>query len=180
MSFNITRVLAIAAVAAVAAGLGACGSEDKPAGSAAKPAQPAQPAAAAPAIPSELVGTYERRITSADIDRTDRIRDESSAGQEKPKPGPGRLVISASEPMKYVDLGESPPFTIEQNVTANSSRLAIDGYEHPERGSFCGPEIAQNASYSSTLDGGILTLKALDDPCADRDSVLSGAWKRRP
>jgi hypothetical protein len=51
--------------------------------------------------------------------------------------------------------------------------------EHPEKGSFCGPEVPQIASYSWTLTDGVLTLKAKDDPCADRDSTLSGEWRAR-
>lgn len=179
MSINLTRALAVTALATslVVAG---CGSDDEPAATTSA-STPAVAATGPPAatIPAELVGTYERRITRADIKRTSAIRNEAGAGQEEPKPGPGRLVISASGPLRFLDLGVSPPFAIDQNVTATSSRLAIESYAHPEKGSFCGPEIAQNASYSLALDGGILTLKALDDPCADRDSTLTGAWRRR-
>ena len=36
----------------------------------------------------------------------------------------------------------------------------------------------QNASYTWSISGRILTLKAKEDLCADRDSVLQGRWTR--
>lgn len=49
-----------------------------------------------------------------------------------------------------------------------------------EEGSFCGPEIAQNATYTWKMAGDRLVLKATADPCADRDSTLAGTWATRP
>ena len=34
-----------------------------------------------------LAGTYERRLTRADIERTDHLRDESLSDHERPQPG---------------------------------------------------------------------------------------------
>jgi hypothetical protein len=179
MSSTVTRLLATGAVAAAASLIATgCGSgDDKPARPAAPPAAATTPPAAS--VPTGIAGTYDRRVTSADIKRTAATRNESGNAQEAPEPGPVRLVIGSSGAMRFLDMGVSPPFAIDQNVSATADRLAIDGYAHPEKGSFCGPEIAQNASYGLKLDAGILTLKALDDPCADRDSLLTGAWKRR-
>jgi hypothetical protein len=124
-------------------------------------------------------GTYERRVTKADIDRTAKLRNESGPNQQAPHPGRGRLIVSNAV-IRFIDLAAKPPLTIEQNVSATpSGQLTIDGYLHPDVGSFCGPEIPQNASYTWALHGTVLTLKAVSDRCADRDSSLSGAWKRR-
>jgi hypothetical protein len=124
-------------------------------------------------------GTYERQVTKADIDRTAKFRNESGPNQQAPTPGPARLIISNAV-FRFIALGAKPPLTIDQNVSATASgQLTIDGYTNPYVGSFCGPEIPQNASYTWAQHGSVLTLKALTDRCADRDSSLSGAWKRR-
>lgn len=125
------------------------------------------------------VGTYERRVTQADIDRTSKLRNDAGPNQQAPTPGPARLVVNSAV-IRFIDLGAKPPLTIDQNVSATpSGQLTIDGYAHPDQGSFCGPEIPMNASYTWALRGSVLTLKAHTDRCADRDSSLTGAWKRR-
>jgi hypothetical protein len=47
-----------------------------------------------------------------------------------------------------------------------------------DKGSFCGPDVSQTASYTWERSGDVLTLKAEQDECADRISTLSGEWKR--
>ena len=39
-------------------------------------------------------------------------------------------------------------------------------------------EIPQNATYTWTLTGAGVELKAVTDRCADRDSSLTGTWQR--
>ncbi|MEA2386128.1 MAG: hypothetical protein QOJ22_302 [Thermoleophilaceae bacterium] len=69
---------------------------------------------------------------------------------------------------------------VQQDYTAtDSGQLTIRGYQHPEEGSFCGPEIAQNAAYTWKKAGDKLILRAVTDPCADRDSTLAGTWATR-
>ncbi len=152
-----------------------CGSDDD----AAVTTETKTTAAAAAAAPPSLAGTYERTVTRADIERTARIRDESGPNQEEPEPGSVRLTITASQMTALVNLATESSFEITQNISSSAGKLRVDGYLHPERGSFCGPEIPQNASYSWSTAGDVLTLKAVDDPCADRDSTLTGTWKRR-
>ena len=47
----------------------------------------------------------------------------------------------------------------------------------PSQASFCRPDVSQTASYRWKRTGSTLTLEALQDECADRDSILSGEWK---
>jgi hypothetical protein len=159
------RISALVVLAVIAAG---CGSDEGP--------HPATEDLRTTSSPS-LGGTYERRLTPADIERTDRLRDESSAKQEKPRPG--RLELALEEgTLTMTDVGAG--VRIRQDFSATSDgAFRIGAYQAPDQGSFCGPEVSQTASYTWKRSGEVLTLAAEDDECADRDSILSGEWKRR-
>jgi hypothetical protein len=123
-----------------------------------------------------LGGTYERRLTRADIGRTDHQRDEALPNQEKPQPGPLELALEKGT-MTMTDVGAG--VTIRQDFSATSDgAFRIGAYQAPEQGSFCGPDVSQTASYTWEKSGDVLTLEADQDECADRDSSLSGEWKR--
>jgi hypothetical protein len=158
-------ISALAILAVIAAG---CGSGEEP-----HPATQEQGTTAAPS----LGGSYERRLTRADIERTDRFRAESTADQEKPRPGRLELVLEEGTlTMTDVSAGVS----IRQDFSATSDgAFRIGAYQAPDRGSFCGPEVSQTAAYTWKQPGEDLTLEAEHDECADRDSILSGRWKRR-
>ena len=154
---------------ALAAG---CGSDDP---DVAEPAA-TNAASVSRSATSSLAGTYTRRMTRGDIERTDRLRQEGP-GQEKPEPGPLELTLNDGT-LKMTDVNAQ--FSILQDFSATSDgAFRLGAYQHPEEGSFCGPDIPQTATYSWKMNGDVLTLKAQDDECADRDSVLSGRWKRR-
>jgi len=158
-------------VAALVAG---CGSDDD-AGSSAQATAAATTAATTTAT-GDLVGEYGRTLTAADIARTDDVRKEGR-GQERPEPGQQVLTLRDGT-LELVDLGAK--LTVLQDFSATSDgALRIGAYQRPGEGSFCGPEIPQTATYTWKLAGDVLTLKAEQDGCADRDSVLSGDWKRR-
>jgi hypothetical protein len=127
--------------------------------------------------PSTLLGTYTRTVTKADIARTQHSRHEGP-GQSAPRPGPSRLAITKSS-LLTTDVNAN--ITFAESYTADGGgRLTIKGYQDPaHRGAFCGPEIPQNATYRWKVSGGTLTLTAVSDPCADRDSSLSGHWTKR-
>jgi hypothetical protein len=163
-----------ALVASLAVG---CGSDDDP-DDAARTTSPTAPRE--PSAPEQLLGTYARDVTRADIERTAERRSEAGPNQETPPPGPARLVIAkATMRFEGIDPAGGPPVTIDQDFTATGGgRLTIEGYRHPEVGSFCGPEIPQNASYRWRTTGGALRLEAVRDRCADRDSLLAGEWRR--
>jgi hypothetical protein len=123
---------------------------------------------------AKLLGTYVRTVTKADIARTTRFRHEGP-GQSPPPPGVVHLTFTAHS-FRFVD---STGFAIAQTYSAaTGSALTVKAYVNPTKGSFCGPEIPQNASYSWSINGRMLTLKAKDDRCADRDSLLTGRWTR--
>jgi hypothetical protein len=158
------------ATCAVAAGCGGS-SDDKKAST-----TTASTAAAAAALPTDLQGTWTRKVTQKDIDRTADHRNEAGPNQDAPKPGPAQLVIQPGD-MQTTD--QNAQFTVDQDFKAtNDGKLAILGYQHPERGAFCSPSIPQNADYTWKVSGGELVLDATADPCADRDSTLTGTWKR--
>ncbi|MBA3261076.1 MAG: hypothetical protein H0T69_01090 [Thermoleophilaceae bacterium] len=162
--------MAVAAVA-LAALLAGCGSDDDDAGNG------PQGTTATTTATSGLMGEYRRTLTAADIERTDDVRQEAGPTQERPEPGPLALDLRDGT-LEFVDLGAK--LTVLQDFSATSDgALRIGAYQRPEEGSFCGPDIAQTAAYTWKLAGDVLTLKAKQDRCADRDSALSGDWKRR-
>ena len=160
------RISALFVLAALVAG---CGSEDE------EPTttRVSQPTTSSPS----LAGTYERRLTRADIERTDHLRDESVPNQEKPQPGPLELTLEKGT-LTMTDVGAG--LTIRQDFSATSDgAFRIGAYQAPDQGSFCGPDVSQTASYTWKRSSDVLTLRAEQDQCPDRDSSLSGEWKRR-
>ena len=118
----------------------------------------------APAAPSSEVSSAVSRIAG-------------EYTRSRPNTGPLALTLTDGT-LKLVDRGAG--VTILQDFSATTDgALRIGAYQHPERGSFCGPEVPETASYTWRVAGGVLTLAASDDPCADRDASLSGAWTRR-
>jgi hypothetical protein len=160
------RISALLALAALGAG---CGSDDE---------EPTVvPASQLTTSSPSLAGTYERRLTRADIERTDHLRDESLPNQEKPQPGPRELTLETGT-LTMADAGAG--VTIRQDFSATSDgAFRIGAYQAPDQGSFCGPDVPQTASYTWEKSGDVLTLETDRDECADRDSSLSGEWTRR-
>ena len=158
-------ISALVVLAIVTAG---CGSDEEP--------RPATENTRTTSAPS-LGGSYERRLSRADIARTDRFRDASTPNQEKPRPG--RLELALEEgTLTMTDVGAG--VSIRQDFSATSDgAFRIGAYQAPDQGSFCGPEVSQTASYTWKRSDDVLALEAEQDECADRDSILSGEWKRR-
>jgi hypothetical protein len=155
------RVLAILGITVCAAG---CGSSGKST-SHATPAAPATEQVA-----PKLVGTYQRTVTGADLARTAAKRHEGP-GQSPPPTGQYRLVIDA-ETLTVTDPGG---VRIREDLTASGRGDFTPG---PYRSAdvFC--QKSGPGGYSWTVSGRALTLRALRDRCADRDSILSGSWKK--
>jgi hypothetical protein len=160
------RTLVLLAI--IVLGLGtACGGDDED-------DSESNASATTPRLAVDLLGTYERRVTKADIARTaDRVLKER--GFEPSPPGPRRLVIDDGS-FTVTDLRDN--FQISQKLTASEGNFDIGDYIRPDKGAFCGPKVPQGAIYSWSLEADVLTLKAESDSCADRDSILSGRWKR--
>jgi hypothetical protein len=165
------RLTAAAAALTATAALAACGGNDEKAPSTAA----AQPAAAS----SGLYGTYHRRVTRADVARTASHRSEASPGQVSPPAGIYRLTIARGSAQDVLKATDPQDFVIAMDVTLDrGGLLRATSYVDPEQGAFCGPEIPIPARYTYASRGGELLLTAKDDPCADRDSVLTGTWTR--
>jgi hypothetical protein len=166
---------AAAALAIVAAGCGSNGSKkDTGAATAASTKTgTSQPST----LPPGLAGSYTRFVSKADIKRTKAKRSEVGPNQSAPKPERFLLFFDPSAMTARTPSGD---YVVQHDYSASTDgQLVIRGYQHPDVGAFCGPEIAQNATYTWKLSGDKLTLRAVKDPCADRDSTLTGVWSRK-
>jgi hypothetical protein len=166
-----TLTAAASAIAVAAAGCGSSDDTSDKGGTAARPTTATAPAA------SGLSGQYTRFVSKADIERTQRKRSELGPDQAKPKPETALLTF---EPKAMTTRDPKATFVVQQDYSANpDGKLVIRGYQHPEAGAFCGPEIPQNATYTWKATGDKLVLRVSSDPCADRDSTLTGTWTRK-
>ena len=141
---------------------------------------PKTPAGAAKPGTASLYGTYERDVTKADIERTDKFRSELGPKQDKPKPHHVVITIAQGDPASTLSEISSDGTAVTMDISATSGgNLDLQNYVDPGKGAYCGPEIAEPASYTWKLDGRSLVLSPRNDQCADRDSTLTGKWTRR-
>lgn len=166
---------ALSTAIAAAVLVSGCGSSDhskKTSGDA-----PAATTASASVPPRDLLGSYQRFVSKSDIARTQKKRSEPGPGQEKPKPEAALLFVASSG---LTTRNRDASFVVQQDYEASADgKLVIRGYQNPDQGSFCGPDVPQNATYTWRKSGNDLVLKAVSDPCADRDSTLTGTWKKK-
>jgi hypothetical protein len=164
-----TLPLTVAAIALAAAG---CGTAKKEAA-----ATNASSTTVATSTPQELLAQWTRFVSKSDIARTKKKRSELGPNQDTPKP---QTALMTFEPKALTTRDPRATFVVQQDYKATSDgKLVILGYQHPDVGSFCGPEIPQNATYTWKLAGAKLVVRAVSDPCADRDSTLTGTWTRK-
>jgi hypothetical protein len=164
-------LLAITASLAPLALAAGCGSDHTAAMSTAAAAKPGT---------ASLYGTYERDVTKADIERTDKARSEVGPNEEKPKPDHFVLTIAEGDPQGTITAAGSDGFSVAMDMDATASgKLDLSTYVDPAKGVFCGPEVPEPARYVWRLQGRTLVLKPKNEPCADRDSTLTGKWTRR-
>jgi hypothetical protein len=85
------------------------------------------------------------------------------------------LTIAEGDPQSTITVNGSDGFTVTMDMNATASgKLDLSTYVDRGKDAFCGPEIPQPASDAWNLQGRTLVLKAKNDPCADRDSSLTG------
>jgi hypothetical protein len=170
-----TRLATAAAALAATIVVAACGGDDEQAPSTTKAAatKPAGSSAAG------VYGTYHRRVTRADIARTTSHRDESGPNQETIPAGLYRLTIARGTGQDVLKAADPTDFVIAMDITLDGSGvLRATSYVDPSQGAFCGPQIPAPARYAYVSRNGELELHANADPCADRDSILTGVWRR--
>ena len=158
----------IVAAALVTGGCGGGSSTDKPASS----GSPATKAVAAP------YGLYVRTVTKQDIARTAKLRDEHGPHQSTPGAGRYRLVIAKGAGQDVIKVTGPDGLTIGMDMDVDPGSLRLTSYVDPAKGAFCGPEIAAQASYAFKVAASSLQLQPHNDPCADRDSVVTGTWAK--
>lgn len=172
MNRRLWRTVAAAATLAVLA-VG-CGSDDGGTGDGGSTTEASNSAT------STLAGEYGRTMTAADVARTEDVRQEAQqeAGSNQEPPEPGPLTLTLTDGTLILTGRDGAGVTVYQDFSATSDGdFRLGAYQNPELGSFCGPEVPQTASYSWELSGDVLELRATQDRCADRDSILSGAWQ---
>ena len=167
MSYRVPTFLVAAALVAVG-----CGSDDS---SNDKPATSGSSAASAAQTP---YGLYVRTMTKQDLARTASHRDEHGPNQSTPPTGRYRLVIAKGASQDVIKVTDPTGFTIDMDVTADPGSLRLTSYVDPSRASFCGPEVPASATYTFKSAASSLQLQPDGDPCADRDSMLTGTWSK--
>jgi hypothetical protein len=172
---SLLRLATAAAALAATIVVAACGGDDQKAPSTTKAAATTPAASSA----TTVYGTYHRRVTRADIDRTASHRDESGPNQEIIPPGLYRLTIARGTGQDVLKAADPTDFVVAMDVTLDTSGvLRATSYVDPSQGAFCGPQIPAPARYTYVSRDGELELHARADPCADRDSILTGTWRR--
>jgi len=128
------------------------------------------PAPATEQVASKLVGTYERTVTGRDLARTAAKRHEPP-GQSTPPPGRYRLAID-SETLTATDPGG---VRVREDLVA-SGRGDFTAGPYRSADVFC--QKSGPGGYAWSVAGPTLTLRAPRGRCADRDSILTGNWKK--
>jgi hypothetical protein len=128
-------------------------------------------------------GSYHRTVTEADHRRVAAYRDAAHGGSgDLPATGPWVLEVRTDGvltldvvPATQYDAFYEPYFTEGRRLTLSGPALWLQ--PHPEQASvFCEPE--RPGSYTWAFHGGMLTLAAVGQVCADRDGVLAGTWRK--
>ena len=159
-----------AALVLLAAG---CGDDDD-----SEPASEKAAATTAAEASAAPYGTYVRTVTKKDFARTADLRDEYGPHQQLPPEGEYRLVIAKGAGQDVLKATDPGGFTVAMDMRAAGEIVDLTSYVDPSRASFCGPEVPAPASYSFKTESSALSLEpSQDDPCADRDSILTGTWR---
>jgi hypothetical protein len=171
MSYRVPTFIVAAALVA-----GGCGSDNN--SSSDKPASSGSTAASTSNAAKAPYGLYVRTVTKQDIARTAAHRDEHGPNQSTPTTGKYRLVIAKGASQDVIKLTGPDGFTIDMDMNVVPGSLKLTSYVDPSRAAFCGPEIPAQATYSFKTAASSLQLQPNDDPCADRDSMLTGTWSK--
>lgn len=169
MSYRVPTFIVAAAL--IAGGCGGSSTNDKASSSGSTGAS----AATAPKAP---YGVYVRTVTKRDLARTAKDRTEYGPNQSTPPTGRYRLVIAKGAAQDVIKVTDPKGFMIDMDMNVVPGTLRMTSYVDPSRASFCGPEIPAPATYTFKAAPSGLQLAPQQDPCADRDSMLTGTWSK--
>lgn len=169
MSYRVPTLLVAAAL--VAGGCGSDSSNDKPASS-------GSTAASTTSASKAPYGVYVRTMTRRDLARTADHRSEYGPNQSVPPTGRYRLVIAKGAAQDVIKVTDPSGFMIDMDINVVPGTFRLTSYVDPSRASFCGPEIPTPATYTFQAAASSLQLQPKNDPCADRDSMLTGTWSK--
>jgi hypothetical protein len=128
--------------------------------------------------PSAVVGRFTRKVTPADIARTQRFRHEPP--DEVLPTGTWVLHVARNGLISFDDpngSGGNEAFTATP-AGALTFQGPANWMSPPARqGSFCGVE--PDGSWRWSAHGHVLVLTPNHDTCADRNALFGGTWKRR-
>ena len=170
MSYRVPTLIVAAALVA-----GGCGSDSSNDTTASSGSTATQQASGAP------YGLYVRTVSKKDIARTAARRDEHGLNPAASAPPTGRyrLVIAKGASQDVIKVTDPTGFTVDQDLTVAPGVLRLTSYVDPSKGAFCGVEVPAQAAYTFKAAGSTLQLQPnKNDPCADRDSMLSGTWSK--
>ena len=157
------RTFLISAVTAVC--FAACGDDGDPA------------AVEATTAPSPAFGVYTREVTKADLERTMDARNDPPGFEPSPT-GRFQLTIAPGEGVDVIKVTDPSGLTVEMDGKVDGDELRLVAYSAPEKGAFCDPAISAVAEYELDVQDPEIALKPTAEECADRDSVLTGTWKK--
>ena len=151
-------------VVLTALSLAACGGDD-------------ESAAGTKTTPSPAFGVYTREVTKADIARTMDARSDAPGFEPAPT-GRFQLTIAPGDGFDVVKVTDPEGLTIEMDAKVDGDELRLVAYSAPEKGAFCDQAFAAQAKYELTVEDSAIALEPTAEECADRDSVLTGTWKK--
>ena len=166
MSYRVPTFIVAAALIA-----GGCGSSNND-----KASTSSSTGASATSAPKAPYGVYVRTMTKQDLARTASRRSEYGPNQSAPPTGRYRLVIAKGASQDVIKVTDPTGFMIDMDMNVVPGTLQMTSYVDPNRASFCGPEVAAQATYTFKTASSSLQLAPQNDPCADRDSMLTGTW----
>jgi len=118
-----------------------------------------------------LVGKWTRVVTKADVARTKAFRDECAVVCSPTPTGRATLVFTRGQ-FRATD---AHGFTVAENYSVGGGLLHVGLYDEH---AFCAPQVAEPATYTWSVTGTTLSLSPTKDACADRDSLLTGTWRK--
>ena len=133
-------------------------------------------------VPAEVLGSWTRTVTPAEVKRTQDFR-VAASGDALPT-GTWKLKIGDDGVARYTD-----PFRRSDSLTVGQVRFEHDGglvvgnevpnFPGASEGGFC-PDTVGTGEYRWSVEGDALVVQVVDDrECADRNSFWSGTFTPR-